>query len=83
MKKKKNKKPYIKKERLILGGKNPYIKKGRLTSGSGQKTQERKFLSLLLRLAPLVFNLWRNMGSRGIKPAPSYHPRPRLHRRRY
>ena len=57
MKKKKKKKPYIKKERLILGGKNPYIKKGRLTSGSGQKIQKRKFLSLLLRLAPLVLNL--------------------------
>ena len=70
---KKSKKPYSPEK------KNIYIYK-RLILGSGQKTQKRGFLPLLLQFAPLALNLLDNMGGRSIE-SPPYHSR-LLHPRR-
>ena len=55
------KKPYI------------YIYK-KLILGSGQKTQKRGFLPLLLQFAPLALNLLDSMGGRSIKSPPYRSP---------
>ena len=72
---KKSKKPYSSEKNHI------YIYK-KLMLGSGQKTQKKGFLPLLLQFAPLALNLLDSMGGRSIK-SPPYRSRLRHPRRMY